>query len=116
MKAISLLIFLIACSSKAPQDPITAIEVPLIGKHPGIRECYMNTSEYIKNPGSEAQVKVEFDVRNDGSTADHKIISSSVQESRFQKCIISSLRTLKYPPQNETFIVEQSFTLTPGKK
>lgn len=115
MKAISLLLFLAACAS--PKEDLAKIaEVPLIGKHPGIRECYLNSSNYLKNPGSEVMMKVEFEVEKDGTTSNHKVISSSLADQKFQKCVASSLSTLNYPPQKEPFIVEQTFTLAPGKK
>ena len=116
MKAISLLLILAACASQPKEDPEKAIAVPLIGKHPGIRECYTNSSSYLRNEGAEAMLKVEFEVNKDGSTMNHKMLSSTVNEPRFHACIINSLKTLRYPPQNEPFIVEQSFTLTPDKK
>ncbi len=115
MKAISLLILLAACAS--PKEDLAKVaEVPLIGKHPGIRECYFDSPNYLKNPGAEVGMKVEFEVNQDGTTKDHKVLSSTLPDEKFKKCIVDSLRSLQYPPQKEAFIVEQSFTLSPGKK
>lgn len=116
MKAISLLLLIAACATHPKEDPTKAIALPLIGKHPGIRTCYTNSAQYIRNEGADALVKVEFEVSKDGTTSAHKILSSTVPEKKFQDCIVSSLSTLKYPPQSEPFIVEQTFTLTPDKK
>ncbi len=116
MKAISLLIFLVACASKPAEDPEKAIALPLLGKHPGIRECYTDTTYYIKHPDAKVMMKVEFEVQKDGSTTDHKMLASTVPDEKFQTCIVDSLKSLLYPPQKEVFIVEQSFTLSPGKK
>lgn len=116
MKAISLLFLVIACASNPQVDQAKEIALPLIGKHPGIRECYTSTTHYIQNPEAEALLKVEFEVQKDGTTTEHKMLASSVPDQKFKTCVIESLKSLMYPPQKEVFIVEQSFTLRPGKK
>lgn len=116
MKFVLIFIMIASCSSHPPEDPAKAIALPLLGKHPGIRECYTDTNYYIKNPGAEVLLKVEFEVQKDGSTTDHKMLASTVPDEKFKKCIVDSLKSLLYPPQKEVFIVEQTFTLSPGKK
>jgi hypothetical protein len=116
MKAISLLIILVACATQPAEDPAKAIALPLLGKHPGIRECYTNTTYYVKNSEAEVLLKVEFEIAKNGSTSGHKMLASTLPDAKFQKCILDSLETLMYPPQKEEFIVEQSFSLSPRKK
>ncbi len=118
MKAISLLVLLamVACSSRRqPEDPYHFLQAPLLAKVPEMRECYTNTSNYLKNQDAEIKTKIEFELQLDGSTTDHKIIDSSLKDEKFNKCMISKLQTLKYPPQKESIVITQTFNFYPRK-
>lgn len=116
MKAISLLFLLIACATPPKETPEEAMAKPMVGKHPGIRNCYTKTTHYVNDPDSGVTVKVEFDVAKNGDTSNHKVLSSTLADEKFKKCVVESLSTLKYPPNGEDFIIEQTFTLAPKVK
>lgn len=115
MKAISLLIILVACASKEPKDPFAFIGEGLQKKASELRECYMNSPNYLQNPGAEIRSKIEFELQLDGSTTDHKVLSSSLNDKKFDNCLVSKLKTLRYAPQKESVIIEQAFNFYPRK-
>ena len=118
MKAISLLLLLLtaSCSSRRqPEDPYDFLQQPLLAKTPEFRECYTNTSSYIQNQDAEIRTKVEFELQLDGSTTNHKILESSLKDENFNKCMISKLKTLKYPAQKESIVIVQTFNFYPRK-
>lgn len=113
MKAISLLFLLFSCATKPPEDPYDFIKGPLMAKVPELRDCYMNSRNYLKNPGAEIRTKVEFDLNLDGTTSAHKVLESSLKDPKFDQCVVTKLKTLKYQPQKEAIIVEQAFNFYP---
>ncbi len=116
MKAISLFILVAACASHHPkEDPHDFIRTPLLAKVSGMRDCYMNSSHYLKNEGAEIRTKIEFEIQKDGSTTDHKILESSLNDEKFKQCLVSNLKSLKYPPQTEVLVIEQPFNFFPRK-
>ncbi len=115
MKAISLLLLISACASRVKEEPYDFIRGPLLAKAPEMRECYLQSSNYLNNPGAEIKTNIEFELQLDGSTTDHKVIQSSLKDEKFSKCLVSKLKTLKYPPQKESVIVEQAFNFYPRK-
>lgn len=118
MKAISLLtlIILASCASKRPpEDPYDFIGRPLLAKLPAMRECYINSPEYLKNPGAEIRTVIEFEIQKDGTTIDHKVKQSSLNDEKFKLCMIKNMKDLKYAPQPEALIVDQPFNFYPRK-
>lgn len=117
MKAISFLIVLVACASQRPkeQDPYHFLQAPMIAKVPQMRDCYMNSPNYIKNPDTEIQTKIEFDLELDGSTTKHKVVESSLKDRKFEECLVSKLKDLKYPPQKESVTIIQRFNFFPRR-
>ena len=119
MKAIRLL-FLItlifSCASKRPpEDPYDFIGAPLLAKLPAMRECYINSPNYIRNPDSEIRTNIEFEIHKDGTTSDHKVTESSLKDEKFKQCLVNNLKDLKYAPQPEPLIVDQPFNFYPRK-
>lgn len=114
MKAISLLLIVAACSSNRPKvDPHSWITEPLLKLSPEMRNCYLNTSHYISKSGEPIRTVVEFDIQKDGSTSDHKVKESTLQDEKFKACMISKLKTLKYPPQTEVIGITQPYNFFP---
>lgn len=116
MKAISLLflLLLVACASE-PKDPYAFIGQGLQGKAPELRECYLNSPNYLRNPGAEIRTKVEFDLELDGTTTNHKVLESSLADKKFDQCLVDKLKSLKFVPQKESVIIEQAFNFYPRK-
>lgn len=115
MKAISLLILIVACSSREPKDPYAFIGQGLQSKAPELRECYMSSPNYLRNEGAEIRSKIEFELQLDGTTTNHKVLDSSLKDKKFDDCLVTKLKSLKYPPQKESVIVEQAFNFYPRK-
>lgn len=81
MKAISLLLLIAACASnRPPEDPYAFLQGPLKAKVPQMRECYVNSPHFLKNSDLEIKTKLEFEVEKDGSTMNHKVIESSIND------------------------------------
>ena len=116
MKAISLLLLLAGCASHVPEkDEHDWVREPMASLAAKMRDCYLNSSNYIKNPDSIILTKIEFDIQKDGSTTDHKVIESSLKDEKFKACLVTNLKELKYPPQKEVIGVTQPYNFYPRK-
>ncbi len=118
MKAISLLViflFVSCASKKEPVDPYDFVSRPLLAKLPAMRECYLNSPNYINNPDTEIRTIIEFEIQKDGTTVGHKVSESSLKDEKFKQCLVNNLKDLKYDPQPEPLIVDQPFNFYPRK-
>jgi len=74
----------------------TAIKLVML-RHTGqIRACY--TEALRKRPRLEGRVRVQFLVKNDGLVAWAKVETSSLNDASADRCLITTIRGIPFPP------------------
>lgn len=114
MKGISLLVFLMACSSpKKESDPIREVFMGRIEKY---RQCYLESEQYQgRHEKKTGQLKVWMAVNEKGIVKEAKILETEFKKDpNFEACILGQLKQLKF--KNDTPLeITQPLHFEPGQ-
>ncbi|MES2529262.1 MAG: hypothetical protein V4598_19400 [Bdellovibrionota bacterium] len=108
MKAISLLILVMACSSHQPD----AIKQQMLDKYPEYHPCYAQSETFKKN--EKRSFMMSFTINADGSTSGHKLYDQVGFDRKMDECFLGVMRNLHYKQTDgKTINVTQPFNFYP---
>jgi hypothetical protein len=109
MKAISLLLLLIACTSRQPDQ----IKQAMLDLYPEYHPCYVQSETFKKK--EKRSFMLSFTINPDGSTTAHKLYDTVGFDRKMDECFLAVMKTLRYKPNTDgqTIAVTQPFNFYP---
>jgi hypothetical protein len=107
MKAISLLLLVLACASHHPHEK--GLE-PLTYQ---MKACYEKSVAFKDR--KDGIMKIAYTISQEGLTSNPKILQNPFSEVTFDECVLNVIRHSSYPRQMMSMDVIQPFSFTRAK-
>lgn len=113
MKVISLLLFVIACSSLRKDVPDQYQSV-FLSKYEDYRICYLASKSFQeRNSDGRVRIVVGVTIQKDGTVSEERIIKSEVVDQSLFQCILSHVHDLRFQPQKSVIDLSQPINFFP---
>ena len=109
MKATSLLVLLLACSSRQPDH----IRQKMLDLEPEYQRCYKESETFKKK--EKRGFKLAFSINTDGTTEGHKLVDQVGFDRKMDDCFLTVMKKLQFQPhpKGQAISVSQPFNFYP---